>query len=210
VAARRRYLDVALSFTRPGAPVLMLTHGLSGSGKTRATQSLLELCGAIRIRADVERKRLFGLDALARSDAAVKAQLYGAAATEATQAQLRERAALALRSGFHVILDATFAAQAQREQAQALAQALGLRCVLIDFVASADTLRERVRRRAQRADDASEADVEVLEEQVARSQPLRPAEAEAAFRFDAEAPFEAANMGARWAPLLRRLGIDSP
>jgi predicted kinase len=82
--------------------------------------------------------------------------------------------------------------------------------VLIDFVASADTLRERVRRRAQRADDASEADVEVLEEQVARSQPLRPAEAEAAFRFDAEAPFEAANMGARWAPLLRRLGIDSP
>ena len=206
-AGLRRYLEVALSYTRPGDPVLLLTHGLSGSGKTLATQSLLELCGAVRIRADVERKRLFGLDAMARSDAALKARLYGEAATQATYAQLRDRAALALRSGWHTVLDATFMAEAQREQARALAQGLGVRCVLIDFVASADTLRERVRRRARRADDASEADLAVLEDQLARAQPLRAEEADAAFRFDAEVPAEAAAMAARWAPLLQRLGL---
>jgi predicted kinase len=186
----------------------MLTHGLSGSGKTLLTQSLLELCGAIRIRADVERKRLFGLDALARSAAAMKARLYSADATEATQGQLRARAALALGSGLHVILDATFLALAQRQQARALAQRMGLHCVLIDFEAGADTLRDRVRRRARRGDDASDADLAVLEDQLARAQPLRSDEAAEAFRFDAEAPFDAAAMPARWAPLLQRLGID--
>jgi aminoglycoside phosphotransferase family enzyme/predicted kinase len=206
--ALRHYLDVAQSFTRARAPVLMLTHGLSGSGKTLLTQSLLELSGAIRIRADVERKRLFGLGALARSDTAMKARLYGAAATRDTQAQLRERAALALASGFHVILDATFLAQAQRQQAREVAQSMGMRCVLIDFEAGADTLRERVRRRAQRGDDASEADLAVLEDQLARAQPLRADEAADAFRFDAGTPFDAAAMPARWAPLLRRLSIE--
>ena len=88
----------------------MLTHGLSGSGKTLLTQGLLELIGAIRVRADVERKRLFGLDPLARSDAALKATLYSATATQVTQARLREMAALALPAGHSVILDATFLA----------------------------------------------------------------------------------------------------
>ena len=68
--AVHHYLQVALDSSQPPRPVLMLTHGLSGSGKTAATQGLLEACGAIRFRADVERKRLFGLDPLQRSDAA--------------------------------------------------------------------------------------------------------------------------------------------
>ena len=74
--SRHRYLQVAMRSSRHAAPVLMLTHGLSGSGKTTLTQGLLELSGAIRFRADVERKRLFGLSALERSDAALKAQMY--------------------------------------------------------------------------------------------------------------------------------------
>ncbi len=90
--ARQHYLQAALRSSRHAAPVLMLTHGLSGSGKTTLTQDLLELSGAIRFRADVERKRLFGLAALERSDAALKAQLYSRDATRATQTRLRELA----------------------------------------------------------------------------------------------------------------------
>lgn len=56
----RAYLQLALNLTRPPAPFLLITHGVSGSGKSRRTGQLLELFpGAIRVRADVERKRLF-------------------------------------------------------------------------------------------------------------------------------------------------------
>lgn len=203
------YLDVALEFTRRRTPALLLTHGFSGSGKTLLTQSLLELCGAIRIRADVERKRLFGLDALAHSNAALKPQLYSQATTQATQARLRDQAALALQSGYSVILDATFLAAVQRQQARALAEGLGARFAIIHFEASADTLRERVRRRALHADDASEADSAVLENQLAEAQGLQGDERDVVFEFDAEAAFDDAAMPARWEPLLRQLGLTA-
>lgn len=203
--AVQRYLDVALDGTHAAAPVLLLTHGVSGSGKTLLTQSLLELCGAIRLRADVERKRLFGLPPLARSSAASEPRLYTHDATAATQARLRERAAMAVRSGYSVILDATFLQYEQREAARQLAQALGVRCVILDFRATPDTLRQRVSQRALRGDDASDADLAVLEAQLAQAQPLRPHEQAAVFTVDAEAAFDPAAMAGRWARLLQTL-----
>ncbi len=206
VAAVAHYLDVALAFSRPAArPALIITHGCSGSGKTLATQSLLELCGAIRLRADVERKRLFGLPALAHSDPASKTRLYAPAATQATQARLREAAALALASGCAVILDATFLAYAQRRAARALARRLGVPFVIVDFQASAATLRERVVQRLRHADDASEADLVVLQDQLAQAQALRADEAGAVLVYDAEPAFDEDSAAARWAPLLQRL-----
>jgi aminoglycoside phosphotransferase family enzyme/predicted kinase len=201
--ALHHYLQVALTHSERATPVLMLTHGCSGSGKTALTQSLLELCGAMRFRADVERKRLFGLDALARSELALKASLYSAAATEATQARLRELARLALGSGYSAILDATFLAYEPRQRARELAAALGVRFVIIDFQARTETLRARVR---QRANDASEADLAVLEDQLAHAQAMRPQEQAEVFAFDAETPLDPARMAQRWAPLLQRLG----
>ena len=201
------YLDTALANTNHTPPVLMLTHGCSGSGKTALTQSLLELCGAIRIRADVQRKRLFGLPALAHTDPHARAQVYSDEATAATHARLRELAALALGSGYSVILDATFLAHEQRQRARLLADGLGVGFVIIDFHASAATLRERVRQRALRSDDASEADLSVLQAQLANVQPLRPDEAAAVFQFDAEPALAEADMADRWAPLLQRLGL---
>jgi len=203
--SRRHYLQVALQASAPAAPVLMLTHGFSGSGKTLLTQSLLELTGALRFRADVERKRLFGLDPLARSDAAGQAALYSGHAGELTQARLRENAALALQGGYPVILDATFLHRAPRQQARELAARLGVRFVIIDFQASAETLRQRVAARAARADDASDADLAVLQAQLRHAEPFGDDERRDVFGFDAERPLDAAAMPARWAPLLQRL-----
>ena len=182
-AAIGRYLKVAMEFSHPPRPTLMLMHGFSGSGKTTASQGLLERCGAIRVRADVERKRLFGLAANARGDAAVNARLYSAGATEATHERLRQAARTALRSGFSVILDATFLDPAPRAQAKAVADALEVGYVIIDLPVDAPTLRERVRLRTARADDASDADLAVLESQLGHARPLRPDEQAAMFTF---------------------------
>ena len=59
--AARNYLETALAWAHPGDARLFITHGLPGSGKTFVSQRVLEQEGAIRLRSDVERKRLFGL-----------------------------------------------------------------------------------------------------------------------------------------------------
>jgi aminoglycoside phosphotransferase family enzyme/predicted kinase len=205
-----RYIEVAMACSRQEPPTLILTHGCSGSGKSLATQTLLERCGAIRIRADVERKRLFGLPPLARSSPAKKAELYSAAATEATQARLRTLAELVLASGHSVILDATFLLHAHREQARALAEQLGVGFVIIDFQASVDTLRCRVQQRMRRQDDSSDADLAVLEQQLASAEPLREDERAAVFVFDSEPAYDEADADASWAGLLHRIGVAQP
>ena len=115
--AAARYLELAvrISGLERSRPVLMITHGFSGSGKSTLTQALLEAAGAVRIRADVERKRLAGLAPLARPGARQTPGLYGAETTSATYAALAERARPVLAAGCHAILDATFLMRAQRD-----------------------------------------------------------------------------------------------
>ncbi|MBU6259605.1 MAG: AAA family ATPase, partial [Burkholderiales bacterium] len=120
-AAAHRYLALALGFSEAPPPALFITHGFSGSGKTTATQSLLEATGAIRIRADVERKRLAGIAALARSGSSLEGGIYAAAMTAATYARLCELARPVLAGGFSAVLDATFLQRDARDAARALA-----------------------------------------------------------------------------------------
>ena len=56
------YVALASATTRPATPFLAITHGVSGSGKTLGSQAVVEATGGIRIRSDVERKRLAGFD----------------------------------------------------------------------------------------------------------------------------------------------------
>jgi len=199
------YLDLALSITQAPAPALLITHGPSGSGKTTLTQGLLETLGAIRIRADVERKRLFGLDPLARSGAALHAGLYSRSATAATYERLCELARPVLDGGCSVVLDATFLRRAQRDGARQLAAALGLRFVILDFEADEQTLRERVGRRGARGDDASEADLAVLDAQLCEAEPLAPDERAAVFRCRPLAAVADDPPRADWSALLRTI-----
>src|SRR5690606_19713484 len=99
---------------------LLITHGLSGSGKSTVASQLLRVAGAIRIRSDVERKRLFGLAPL-DSSAALGLDIYTEEATRETFLSLRERARCALQSGYPVIVDAAFLRRHERLSFRALA-----------------------------------------------------------------------------------------
>ncbi|MDP2005619.1 MAG: AAA family ATPase [Rubrivivax sp.] len=169
----RRYLALAGACGQPRRPALFITHGASGSGKTTLTQSLLEAAGAVRIRADVERKRMAGLDALAHSGSGLGAGLYSAAMTAATYTRLLDLAAPVVDAGCHAILDATFLHRAPRDAARRWAAARGLPFVLLDFPAAPELLRQRLRERAARGGDASEADLQVLEAQLRTAEPLQ-------------------------------------
>ncbi|MFK7817344.1 MAG: AAA family ATPase, partial [Planctomycetaceae bacterium] len=54
------YLNLGVRFVEAQSPKLIITHGFSGSGKTTGTNRLVE-GGAIRVRSDIERKRLYKL-----------------------------------------------------------------------------------------------------------------------------------------------------
>ena len=94
--------------------------------------------------------------------------------------------------------------------ARALAASLGVGFAILHFEARPDTLRERVRRRMQRGDDASDADLAVLESQLQHAQPLRDDEREGLLRIDAETPLDEPAAAARWLPRLQELGLQPP
>jgi len=168
------HLADAAGFAAPRPRVLILTGGVSGSGKTTLAQTLLETLGALRLRSDVERKRLHGLDPTARSDSALGAGLYSARATRATYARLGELAGTLLPTAFPVIADATFLHAADRKPFARLAQAAGARTVLLWCDAPMEILRERIATRATAGRDASEATLDVLTRQLESLEPPEP------------------------------------
>ena len=171
-AAARRFVEAALHWTQPPSPRLVITHGLPGSGKTFQSQRLLESEGAIRLRSDVERKRLFGLGMLEDSRSH-GVDLYNAQATARTYQHLFSAARSLLQAGYPVVIDAAFLLRAERTQALALARELQVPCAILDCQAPPEVLRQRLL--ARRA-DASEADVAVLEKLSSLAQPLEQGE----------------------------------
>ncbi|MDI1272859.1 bifunctional aminoglycoside phosphotransferase/ATP-binding protein [Polaromonas sp.] len=166
--AARRYLETALAWTRPGQARLAIMHGLPGSGKTWVSQRLLEQEGAIRLRSDVERKRLYGLGML-KDSRARGLDLYGADTTARTYAQLFGLTRTVMQAGYPVLLDAAFPRRIERDQAHALAQDLGVPFSIVHCEAPLHVLRERL---LARRGDASEANVTVLEQVREVGEPL--------------------------------------
>ncbi len=139
---------------------------------------------AIRLRSDVERKRLAGLDALARSGSGIATGLYSADATRHLYRHLADLADGILQAGWPVIVDATFSARWQRDLFRKLADARGVDFRILDFALAEATLRERIRQRAQQGGDASEADLAVLQHQLETQEPLAPDELGAVVALD--------------------------
>jgi aminoglycoside phosphotransferase family enzyme/predicted kinase len=171
-AEYRGYIALAERYTRAPAPFLLITCGVSGSGKTFATQRLVESFDAIRVRSDIERKRLFGLAPLARSDPGFGEGIYSREASERTYQRLAAIADGLLEAGFAAIVDATFLRRDERDRLRALAARRGVPFVILALDAPRELLRSRVLARAQAARDASEAGVAVLEGQLAAREPL--------------------------------------
>lgn len=170
--AAQAFAGTAMAWSRGGHASLAITHGLPGSGKSFASQRLLQGEGAVRLRSDVERKRLMGLNPLDDSRAR-GVDLYTAAMTQRTYEHLFSVARSVLQAGYPVIIDAAFLRRDERRQALALARELGVPFSIIACEAPLPELRRRIG--ARRA-DASEADLVVLEKLREMVEPLEPEE----------------------------------
>ena len=166
----QRCWDLAHRLLVPQRPLLVLTTGLSGSGKSTLAQMLTEQLGAVRLRSDVERKRLFGLAPTARPEAALG--LYTPDATQRTYARLGTLAQTLLRGGLSVVVDAACLREHERETLRALAQACGAAFALVTCDAPTPLLQARITARQAANHDASDATLDVLRMQQAVMEPL--------------------------------------
>lgn len=185
------YMSLAQSCSEPRQPFLALMHGVSGTGKSTVAATLAGELGAVRLRSDVERKRLFGLSPEARSDESRKEDLYGEEASARTFATLAALAAALLDLRWPVLVDATFIAARWRRPFLALARAQAVPLMIIDCQASPATLRQRLRLRQHRGDDASEAGIEVMKRQLESVEPFSADELPHVIGIDTEQPVHA-------------------
>jgi aminoglycoside phosphotransferase family enzyme/predicted kinase len=172
IAEYRGYLALAVAATGRPHPVLLITHGVTGSGKTTRAQAVVDSMGAIRIRSDVERKRLQGLQTLARTSSAPGEGLYTSDRDRQTYDRLAELARTVVAAGYTAIVDAAFLQRWQRDLLKDVAVDLNVPFTIADCSAPEPVLRERVMRRIERGRDASEATIDVLEHQLAHADPL--------------------------------------
>ena len=162
-----RYFNLALRYTRASRPALFAIGGLSGSGKSHLA---LDGCGkerAIMIRSDATRKRI-------AADFPYL-ELYGKPMHIHTYKAMFDAARTALAAGFSVILDATFLHPDSRQQVHALAKACDVPLHFFWLDVDTPTLKTNIRRRQQSGHDISDADLTVLDLQLAEYQ--RPSEA---------------------------------
>ncbi len=172
----RLYLELAQELAHGARPRLLLTHGLSGSGKSWLSERLCRRLPALRIRTDIERKRLLNLPAAARSGAAPAQGPYTSAVTQAVYQRCGQLARAPLADGWTVILDAAALQRWQRTLAARVAADMQARFCIVHCQAQPDALRKRLKHRQRANADPSEADLEVLAYQLQHAEPLSPDE----------------------------------
>ena len=150
---------------RAHGPHLIAIGGLSGSGKTAVSRRLADLWGIDRLGSDETRKLLVGIgrDELAPDHA------YENRVSEAVYEHLGRAAGELLAGGHAAVVDATFRRRDDRGRflAALASSGSGIQPIAFELRAGDDVLRTRVRDRTERG--GSDADIAVLEAQIAES-----------------------------------------
>ena len=171
-------LAVAARWIDRRPPQLIAMHGYSGSGKTWLSSQLVAGLPAIRLRSDIERKRLFQSDDGSVDRSLSDSGRYTQRARAAVYEALFAMAEVLLEAGLNVIIDASFLRKEDRESLLALAGRCKVSAVFISTHADERELLKRLERRQAARKDESDADADVLRFQVASADGLTDAEEE--------------------------------
>ncbi|MGB5832793.1 MAG: AAA family ATPase [Thiohalocapsa sp.] len=182
------YLRLARTIATCRRPRLIIACGLSGSGKTWLCGALSERLPLIHLRSDLERKRLFGLPADARTASSSGAGIYSLNASLRTYARLLALTRDVIGAGYGALVDATFLKTAQREPFAALAAELACPFKILATDAPEAVLRRRIVERSAVGTDASEAGLDVLDTQLVGHERLTDTERACAIELDTSEP----------------------
>jgi len=162
----RAYLDLANRLLESPPPRLIAVGGLSGTGKSTLARALApeigRAPGALVLRSDAIRKKLFGADEFARLPEAG----YTKEMTVRVYRTIAERAEAALMAGHSVVADAVYANPAERDELESVARRTGAGFRGLWLEAPVAELERRIRERVR---DVSDATVAVLHAQAERA-----------------------------------------
>lgn len=166
-------------------PLLIVFCGMTGSGKSTVAKQLAQRIGAQLVASDVVRKRLFGMEPLERS---ADSAIYSSEANFKTYAELQRLARESLEASITVILDATFIRRRDRAAVCELAGELDVPMQLVECRCPVETAEARITKRQTRADDASDAGLDVLRLHAKNFEAVTSAEAAAVITLDTREP----------------------
>ncbi len=187
----RRY--VHLAWAAAGGlkqPLLVVTLGLSASGKTRLARELAGHLGLIHLSSDMIRKELGGHRPTVHCEARFGQGLYGPTMTHRTYGALPRRAGRWLRQGRSVVLDATYGHPAERITVRRLAERCGARLIILYCQADDATLRARLAAREHEPFTVSDARLPLWA--ALRAAFVAPGAESGLLALDMAGPFEAA------------------
>jgi aminoglycoside phosphotransferase family enzyme/predicted kinase len=149
------YFNAAIQFLTPVPPSLIAVGGLSGTGKTTLAVAIAPTLGrapgALYLRSDVERKRLFGVAETTRLPAAA----YRSDVSARVYDRLNSLAEKALCAGQAVVVDATHQSPEERDAIAATAARAGISFFGLWLEAPIEVLARRVTERRADASDAA-------------------------------------------------------
>jgi len=164
------YLNHALQQLETGKPVLVAIGGLSGSGKSSVARAIAPAlgspCGAIHLNSDIERKRMAGVE----STDPLPAESYTQESSLQTYLGLIERCGHLINARQSIIVDATFLQADYQQMIGSVAGSYEIPFVGLWLDTSPEILKSRI---AARTNDVSDANLEVLEKQLARDMALQ-------------------------------------
>lgn len=161
-----KYFDLAYTYAaRLEKPVLILTAGLIGSGKSYQARHLAERLGADVIRSDVLRKELLQIAPTEKHHESFGQGIYAVDVSRKTYEKAVHLASEKIRQGKPVIIDASFRNRADRALAVNLAQRLQVPVYIIECVCPDDLVKARLEKRKLDQNNPSDGRWEILQEQ---------------------------------------------
>lgn len=155
------------------SPVLIITCGLMGSGKSFLAERLGKRLGIEPLRSDVVRKEIYGLSPGEHQLDKYGEGFYTSGASEKTYKDLLTRAEGSLRRGESVIVDASFARHSDRSNALELAVKVGARFRVLCCSAPDQVIKRRLTERIRKSDEPSDGRWEIFPQQKADFEPIQ-------------------------------------
>jgi hypothetical protein len=160
-------LSRAIQYLSPVRPVLLAIGGFSGTGKSQLARTLAPLIGrspgAVVLRSDVIRKRIFGVNETVR----LPPTAYTQPVTAKVYAEMRNRAGVLLSAGHSVIADAVHGTAQERHDVETVAREANAGFASLWLEAPDSVIEQRL---GTRSGDASDADISVSRQQSATLQ----------------------------------------
>lgn len=145
-------------------PFLLITMGLSGTGKSTVADGLSFEMDFEVISSDVVRKELVGIDPYERRREGFGDGIYSEEMTEKTYSEIFRRARELLQGGRSIILDGAFLQKGKRDRAKDLAKECGARFYEIETICPENVAKERLAERMTKR-GVSDATSEVYQKQ---------------------------------------------